>query len=171
MTCLRADGSRLGHPQSAPLAMLPRHVFSSGASVIPLASVRHASAGRVANRSARQAMSHVPYLRGQASRLPSPLTQAGKTHLRGSVGGRRGPTSSPHQDFGPCEAFCRLTPIGLVRGAVRRHARPHAPRHRRGPACPFLPRLRRGKLCPEPARNMRVRPERAAAAASRRACP
>ena len=29
--------------------------------------------------------------------------RAGQTHLQGAVGGTRGPTSSPHVDFGPCE--------------------------------------------------------------------
>ena len=57
-------------------------------------------------------------------RRPVPLTQAGRTQLQGAVGGRRGPTTSPHQAFGPCAAFCGLTLIGLVRGPVPRHTLP-----------------------------------------------
>ena len=38
--------------------------------------------------------------------------------------------SLPQPDFGPYDAFCRLTPIGLVRGVALRHALPF-----------FVPRL------------------------------
>ncbi len=47
-----------------------------------------------------------------------PARQAGRTHLQRAVGGTRGPTSSPHEAFCPCDAFFRLTPTARLKGLL-----------------------------------------------------